>query len=291
MTTKAPPAPPPKTDGRPPAPPGNENVTSTTPGKKYATAKVTKKEGQRIVIYGEGGIGKTSLAALAPNPVFIDFDRSGQHFGLNVVCVDGEIVGDWAEMREALHTEKLWESCNTIVVDSATTGQGAALAYTLATVKHEKDYWCKSIEEYGFGKGYRHLYDTFLTLLADLEYHTKQGRHVVLVCHSLAAEKPNPTGEDFLQYQPDLQNPKKEGRLRDKIKGWCDDLVFIEYDVAVSKDGKAKGGGSRTIYGQGMPTYWAKSRTLTEPVPFVKGSNEFWIKLLGKEAVDGAANG
>ena len=37
-----------------------------------------KGEGQKIILYGPNGHGKTTLAAMAPNPVFIGLDDGGR---------------------------------------------------------------------------------------------------------------------------------------------------------------------------------------------------------------------
>jgi hypothetical protein len=45
------------------------------------------------------------------------------------------------------------------------------------------------------------------------------------------------------------------------------------------KDGKAKGQGTRTLYSQERPTYWAKSRTLRESIDIVEGDPAVWNAL------------
>lgn len=225
------------------------------------------------MIYGTGGIGKSSLSALAPNPLFYDFDRGAGATG--VATIGG--VETWTDLRDALHS-RIVRDYATLVIDTATKVQELAQAHTFATVRHEKGNLVTSVEGYGYGKGYQHVYDTFLTLLSDLDEHARAGRNVVLVCHSVTDTAPNPEGEDYKRYEPDLQQPPKQGRLRDRIKNWCDHLLFINYDVAVNK-GKAVGAGTRTIYPTEMPTYWAKSRKLRDPIPFPEGSRDLWAAL------------
>lgn len=188
-----------------------------------------------------------------------------------------EGVMTWNDMRDALHGKDV-ESFQTIVIDSATKAQELALQHALATIKHEKGHFVNSIEGYGFGKGFQHVYDVFLQLLGDLDGHARAGRNVILVCHGLVELAPNPEGEDYRRYEPDLQQPPKNGRLRDRVKNWCDHLLFVNYDVFV-EGGKGKGSGTRTIYPTEMPTFWAKSRTLREPIQYPEGSVELWNRL------------
>lgn len=231
------------------------------------------------MIYGTGGIGKTSLAALAPSPAFIDIDN-----GAGKVHVKGVAgIETFQDMRAALHDMSIWTPYATIVIDSGTAAQRLAEAYTIETVKHEKGHWVSSVEGYGFGKGYQFVLETYRLLLADLDAQRRKGRNVVLVCHGTTAYAPNPSGEDFLRNEPDLYQPPKTGRIRDAVKNWCDHMVFIDYDVVVT-DGKAEGCGSRTIYCQEMPHYWAKSRSLEDPIVYTKGDDTFWKQLLGGKA-------
>ena len=169
----------------------HRNNGSPALSRRVSFAPIAGGTGHRIVLYGPGGIGKTTLAAIAPGPVaFFDlddslprlrsqFDESG--LDLHVQPVDG--TSTWQDIRDALHADG-WDDIKTIVIDSATRAEELAVAHTIATVPHEKkDVLIRRIEDYGYGKGYQHVYDTFLTLLGDLDQHTRAGRHVILICH------------------------------------------------------------------------------------------------------------
>ena len=58
-----------------------------------------------------------------------------------------------------------------------------------------------------------------------------------------------------------------------------DFLGFVDYDRYVSDEGKARGSGTRTIHCQELPTHWAKSRMLSEPIPFVQNDPVLWQQL------------
>lgn len=267
----------------PPPPPQMQKPTrpppSSTPGSRvFTVSQAVATKAQRIVIYGEGGIGKTSLAAMAPSPVFIDLDRSvGQvAHGRNVV----DDIDSWSDIRGALQAQAPWKNAESVVIDSATIAQKMAEAHVISTVPHSKGKPVKSIVDYGWGEGFQYVYDEFLGMLSDLDSHIRQGRHAILVCHSLTDTAPNPDGDDYKRHEPDLQQPAKLGRIRDIVKNWCDHLLFIKQDMIVT-EGKARGHGSRTIYCTDMPTYWAKSRKLADPIIYNKGSRDLWDKLLG----------
>lgn len=146
---------------------------------------------------------------------------------------------------------------------------------------HEKGNKIQRIEDYGFGKGYQHVYETFLTLLGDLDQHTRAGRNVILICHDCTATVPNPAGEDYLRYEPRLQSPTSgKSSIRLRVREWSDHLLFIGYDLSV-KNGKGdqRTGSSRTIYPVERPHCMAKSRTISVPEALNKNDASFWTKL------------
>jgi hypothetical protein len=240
---------------------------------------------QRVVIYGPGGVGKTELASnlkgIGYKPLFFDCG-SGSHF-LDVARIDG--LDSWEDLRGALQDHSLAKDFNAIVVDDLTTAESLAVKWTLANIPAERSggsaVLVKSIEGYGWGKGYTHVYETFLQLLGDLDAHIRAGRTVVCIAHECTAKVPNPAGEDWIRFEPRLQNTDK-GNIRARVKEWADHLMFVGYDV-FAKDGKATGAGSRTIYPQEMPTHLAKSRSLSDPIVYERGSCDLWSKLLTPE--------
>lgn len=237
------------------------------------------------MVYGPGGIGKTELCSLlrAVNVKPLILDIEGGSSAIDVDRIDG--LTTWDDLRAALHNEELWAEYGAVVVDSFTKCEELSIAWTLANVPHEKGHTVTTgIEGYGFGKGFTHNYETFLQLLADLDNHVRAGRHVVCVCHECVAEVPNPSGEDWSQYQPRLQSPTSgKASIRHRVKEWTDHLFYIGYDVAVNKEGKASGAGTRTIYTTEMPTHWAKSRFLADPISYEKGSAEVWNQLINRK--------
>lgn len=241
------------------------------------------KAAHKIVIYGPGGVGKSELAShldqVEIHPLFFDLEQ-GTEF-LDVDRVQG--IESYGDLLTALRSETLCEAAGAVVVDSGTKAEEMALAYTLETVAHEKGHYVNSIEGYGYGKGFTHVYESFLLLLQELDRHARAGRHVVMICHDSTEKVPNPAGEDWLQYQPRLQSPPKYGKTRERVKEWCDHLLYIGFDVSVNRDGKGTGGGSRTIYTAETPTAWAKSRSLPEtPIIYEKGSADIWRQMFDK---------
>ncbi|MEN6425967.1 MAG: ATP-binding protein [Phycisphaerales bacterium] len=266
-----------KTKAPPPPPMRYPPIAAAAPGERFAVVGGKIDSPQRILIYGPGGIGKTSLAALAPNPVFLDIEGGSRE--LDVPRVEG--IANFADLRTCIQSNAL-DRFQTIVIDSATKAEEMAVAHTLEHTKMADGGKVASIEGYGYGKGYQHVYDTFLHLLSDLDGQIKRGRHVVLIAHECVSDVPNPTGENFIRFEPHLQSPKSgKGSIRNRVVQWCDHVVFIGYDVA-AKDGKGKGVGGRTIYTSELPDHVAKSRKVAIDQPFKSSTDgSLWAALLG----------
>lgn len=246
-----------------PTPPAKPTTAAAPAAKGFTVSSGPKQKGQRVVIHGPSGSGKTTLASLIERARFIDRDSDGTK-GLHVSRIDG--IENFDQTITALRTPELWKDIDTIILDSGTAFQELA---TLAVVGVPKPGEApKSIESFGFGKGYRMVYEKMLMLLAALDAHVDQGRNVVLICHSITGNTPNPSGEDYLQHQLALQQ-NNQGQLRTRVEGWADHILFIARDVSV-KEGTNKGTskGSRSIQTVWAPSWVAKTR------PFLRGDQE-----------------
>ena len=117
-----------------------------------------------------------------------------------------------------------------------------------------------------------------------LDLHVRAGRNVILICHDCTANVPNPKGEDYLRFEPRLQNPSSgKASIRLRVREWLDHLFCIGYDVE-SNEGKAQGHGTRTIYPQETPWCMAKSRSLAEPFELLQFDTTLWNQLFSQNA-------
>ena len=262
-----------------------------TPAKQRRTVtfgEINQNAGHRVVLYGPGGIGKTTMASQAPGAVaFIDLDDSLPRLRSVQTDTTGNIrpvagVESWLDLRDVLQTDG-WDEIATIVIDSLTKAEELAVAHTLKNVPHDKGHRIQRIEDYGFGKGYQHVFDNFLPLLADLDRHCQAGRHVLLICHDCTSTVPNPAGEDWLRYEPRLQSPSSgKASIRLRTREWADHVLFMGYDIDVSENGKGRGAGTRTLYPAELPHCMAKSRTCVEDMAVEGGTSgaEVWEQII-----------
>jgi len=255
----------------PPPPPlpnnGGAGAIPPAPSTTKSSVSFEIKSGavfgpQRVLLYGQGGIGKTVLASLAPRPLFIDLE--GGTKTLNVSRVDG--ITDFSSLRAFL-AAGVPDQFDTVVLDSGTKAEAWATEYMIKTRPLSQGVFAQGIEDYGYGKGYRHLFDIFCLMVMDLDNVVAAGKNVIVIAHDCAATVPNPAGEDFLRYEPHLQAPASgKNSIRNHLIQWADHVLYLGLDV-FAKDGKATGGGSRTIYTTGTADHIAKHRQMQVEIP------------------------
>lgn len=255
-------------------------------GKTFTLGK-PRVTGRRVGVYGAGGIGKTSLGASVPGTkaIFDLEDSIAKLDGLPADVYNSVVPGieTFQDIRDALASD-CCKSVDNIVIDTATRVEQLAVAHTIRTVPHEKGNVVNRIEDYGFGKGYQHVYDTFELVLGDLDAHFRAGRNVILIMHDCFSNVPNPQGDDYIRYEPRLQTSNSgKASIRSRVREWLDDLCFLGYDVNV-RENKATGSGTRTIYPVERPHCMAKSRKLDASFEYPARSIELWTKLGIKEA-------
>jgi hypothetical protein len=239
------------------------------PAKTFAIDTLASRvHGEKIVVYGPSGIGKTSLAALAPNPVFFDIDGSLSHLtdadGNPIPLVTG--VESFQDIRDALNQTSLWPEKCTIVIDTLTKVEELQREHVMETIT-VKGQRVTSFRKYGWD-GDRYLLESGQLLLSDLDRHIRAGRNVLLLCQLAHGTVANVQGSDYLCEEPMLQH-RKDCSFRDTVKQWADHVFRISYiDLQVDVEGDRRvgkahdGGTERAVFTGGAPYYSAKTRPM-----------------------------
>lgn len=207
---------------------------------------------QRIVIYGVEGIGKSTLAASAPAPLFLDTENgTGQ---LEVDRVEIQNLNDLGGALSELLSGSL--GYKTVVLDTADN-----LWRMCADSICAENNWT-DIEKAGYGKGYAMAGDRFRQVIARLDDAMKHGIHVVIVSHAKVDRISPPDNAEYSKYAIKVSAPNKQAEAsRELLKEWCDCLLFCHYDTTVdSSKGKAIGQHKRIVSTNSAPAWEAKNR-------------------------------
>lgn len=238
-------------------------------------------EGEKIIQYADSGMGKTTSAAMLPTPVFAGLDDGGRKI---VHPVTGERLKNipgietFDDFRAAIQQPDLLDDYESLVVDTGNILEGWALDWTLANVTTDKNEHAANIEKYGWGKGYRHLYDTMRLPLADFDALIRRGKNVCILCQMNQIPIANAGGEDYLCDVPKLQ--PKHGATPAIWGLWCEwadhvlkisnEGVIAAKDSEKSKVAKATSTGNRIIHVHAPEVHYkAKSRTIPHTFPVV----------------------
>lgn len=240
-------------------------IAPPKPVKKVFTTEAWNgdNEGEKIIIYGESGMGKTTLSAMAPNPVYIGLDDGGRKL---VHPKTGELlnripdIDNYGDVRAALQQLELFDDFDTVVIDTVTELQDIAVPWMLDHIPGPKGTVAKNIVDYGYNKGWNHLYDVMKYVLNDCDTLIKRGKNTILVAQSYPIKVANPGGDDFLCEAPHLfaGTPSIEALYR----SWADHILRIAYIDTKVKDKKASSANVRGIFTAPEVYYRAKSRTL-----------------------------
>jgi hypothetical protein len=228
--------------------------------------------GQKIILYGKNGRGKSTLAALAPRPVFIPVDAGAQNIrhpvtGKRMNCLPG--VENFDDMREAIRQAADLDF-GTLVIDTITkTETSFAIPWTLDHVTGPKNSRALDIEAYGYGKGFRYLFDTMGLLLPDLDRLAERGKNILLLAQQENHRIANAAGDDYVCAGPNLssRNPSTLSLYCE----WVDHILRVDYaNLIVDKDspqapkGKAVGDTTRAVFADAEVHFMAKSRQLPD---------------------------
>ena len=209
----------------------------------------------RILMVGTEGVGKSTFASHAPNPVFIAAEDGIRH--LNVASVEGlETFEDTMTALADLATED--HDFKTVVIDTVDW-----LEPLLWRSVCEKRGWMTGgqpdIEKPGYGKGFaaaNEEWRKFIVALAKLR--NERQMEIILLAHCHIKIFSDPAGNDFSRYESKLA--KGASAI---LREWCDSNLFATHEQFTREvDGKVKGfsSGNRIIHTTRAAAWDAKNR-------------------------------
>jgi hypothetical protein len=222
--------------------------------------KNTSIAAPRVMVYGVEGIGKSTFAAGAKNPVFILTED-----GLGSLAVDHfPVAKTAADVLDAIATLiKDDHDFNTVVLDSVDWLDN--LIWTDVEATHDA-------KDLAYGKGAMIVAERWRDVLAGLNHlRNEKSMCVILIAHTQIKRFDSPEVEPYDRYQPKLQE-----RSSALIREWCDAVLFANYKTIVKKDdlgfnktnNRGVTTGERLLFTSEKPAYMAKNRySLPESLP------------------------
>lgn len=218
------------------------------------------KSAPRIFLYATHGIGKSTFASQAHNPIFIQTED-----GLgNIDTASFPLAKSSSEVMtaiETLYTEK--HDFNTVILDSADW---------LETIFQKEIESKHDAKELAFGKAALILAEKWKYTLDGLNaLRNDRGMAVIILGHCEIKRFDSPDVESYDRYQPKLQ-----ARASALIQEWADCVLFANYRTFVRKEdvgfnktvSKATSTGERLLFSTEKPAYLAKNRfSLPESMP------------------------
>lgn len=219
---------------------------------------------QKVVLYGPEGIGKSTFAAQFPDPLFIDTEGSTRQMDVRRL----PRPSSWTMMMQMIvEIAQNPDVCKTLVIDTIDWAERLCIEHVCKAADK------KSIEDFGYGKGYVLVKEEFgrmLNLLSDVVEH---GVNVLLTAHCILRkfERPDESGA-YDRWELKLGN-KTGSQISALVKEWSDMLLFANYKETIIESGDTKRkkayGGQRVMYTQHHPAWDAKNRHGLKPeLPF-----------------------
>lgn len=218
------------------------------------------------VIYGIDGTGKSSFGAEMPSPLFLGAERGTANLDVSRLSVASfdEVLGVVKELTDSQH------GFESLVIDSLDWLEPLVWE---RVVERENESKIKSIEDFGYGKGYALALDEWRKLLSAISrLREKKPMHFLAIAHAEAKNAKDPTVlKDYDHYQLKL-NAKAAALWREFV----DNVFFLNYETHVATDSKGKsralGDGERFFYTEWRPAFDAKNRFGLDPrIPYEKG--------------------
>ncbi|HAI59231.1 MAG TPA: oxidoreductase [Xanthomonadaceae bacterium] len=177
----------------------------------------------RVIVHGQGGVGKSTFAASAYRSIFLPFED-----GLSGIEVEAfprlTSYDDCIAAIGALASDA--HDFGTVVIDSLDWLEPHVWARVAAA--HGK----ASIEDIPYGKGYAEALPLWRTIFDGLNHlREKRGMAVVLICHSQVKRFEAPDSEPFDRYELKLHKGASALAVE-----WADIVGFAHHETAIKKD-------------------------------------------------------
>lgn len=222
-----------------------------------------------MIVHGLAGLGKTTFASQAPNPVFLQTEDGGGELNLRTLK-DGTFKSYDEFMAGLRYLYKNPDSFETLVIDSLDHLEPLVLAKTLEELN------IGHLSEGAYGSAYQKLDDNWRKIINACEKMTTDlEKSFIGIAHSVVKTVNDPTVEPYDSFEMKLG--KRAGPLWEET---ADIILFMNNPVVVdSKTGRPKGGSSVVAYTRPSAAYVAKTRYQSMPAMIPLTADESFGKV------------
>lgn len=236
--------------------------------------KTKRSTPPRILIHGEGGTGKSTLASMAPNPIFINLEDGLAE--LDTSAFPKPTNFDQA-LQQLTHLYAEKHEFKTVVTDSLDWLEMLAAKQICA------DRDIKSLSEVAYGKGYEEAFSLIKRYYTGLNaLYSEKNMAVIILAHSRIKTFQDPLGENYDRYQIKVRD-----NIAELFVEWCTLVGFLspEIHVDITKEGLRDS--KKAIYQntvvlrcqRGNPAYVGKNRyDIDYDIPI--GKDDGWDDLM-----------
>ena len=190
--------------------------------------------GIKAVLYGQEGVGKSSLAAKIPGIIFIDCEGSTTKMDVRRLPVPTSWAMLCDEMEFVLQNAAV-KGYRAVAIDTFDWAEMLVLQEICT------DSNVKSIEGIPYGKGWQIECEKVARFLESTDRLIKAGIHVILICHAVTRKTTLPEElDEFDHWELKLGN-KTTNKIAPLLKEWSDMTLFLAFKTQVmAADDKGK---------------------------------------------------
>jgi hypothetical protein len=218
-------------------------------------SKTRRVRAPKIVIVGQGKIGKTTFAAMAPKAIGILTEDGADAVDANAFPLATSLADVYSAVATLINQDHEFQ---TLFIDSLDWLEPLVQDHVC-----KANNW-KNIEQPGFGKGYVAAAEEWRNLLSGLEVlRADKGMGIILIAHDKIKRIEDPLTEGF-----DSHVLKLHDRAGALVQEWADVIGYAGYRIFTSKtdagfgnkETKATTTGERILHVEPHPAHCGGNR-------------------------------